>query len=148
MKNLLIVLLLCAHVTSAQKISKADKKMMARLKTHINFLADDKLEGRRTGSAGERLAYEYISNAFKDAGLSPVNGSFIQEFEVMEGKEVKPDSYFFINDKALILNEDYFPLAFSGNAILQSNASVSLRENGSVWFWDLNEILQQNKNNP
>ncbi|MBS1810128.1 MAG: M20/M25/M40 family metallo-hydrolase [Acidobacteria bacterium] len=38
---------------------------------HIKFLADDKLEGRDTGSAGHRQAAEYIANAFKRAGLKP-----------------------------------------------------------------------------
>lgn len=38
---------------------------------HIKFLADDKLEGRDTGSAGHRQAAEYIAAAFKRAGLKP-----------------------------------------------------------------------------
>ncbi len=38
---------------------------------HIRFLADDKLEGRDTGSAGHRQAAEYIAAGFKRAGLKP-----------------------------------------------------------------------------
>jgi Zn-dependent M28 family amino/carboxypeptidase len=36
---------------------------------HITFLADDKLEGRNTGSLGHRLAAEYVADNFKRAGL-------------------------------------------------------------------------------
>jgi Zn-dependent M28 family amino/carboxypeptidase len=36
---------------------------------HITFLADDKLEGRNTGSPGHRQAAEYVADNFKRAGL-------------------------------------------------------------------------------
>ncbi len=37
--------------------------------SHIEFLADDKLEGRNAGSKGHRIAVEYLAGKFKDAGL-------------------------------------------------------------------------------
>ena len=55
----------------AQKTKKSDKALAASLRTHISFLADDKLEGRRAGSNGEKLAKEYIAAQFKAAGLEP-----------------------------------------------------------------------------
>jgi hypothetical protein len=39
------------------------------LKTHIEFLASDKLEGRGTGSKGEKKAAKYIAKQFKKIGL-------------------------------------------------------------------------------
>jgi hypothetical protein len=36
---------------------------------HVLFLADDKLEGRETGSAGYRKAAEYVAGEFERAGL-------------------------------------------------------------------------------
>ena len=36
-----------------QAEEKANAEMVAKLTAHIRFLADDKLEGRRTGSKGE-----------------------------------------------------------------------------------------------
>jgi Zn-dependent M28 family amino/carboxypeptidase len=38
---------------------------------HIQFLADDKLQGRDTGSEGHRVAAQYIADNFKRAGLKP-----------------------------------------------------------------------------
>ena len=42
---------------------------------HILFLADDKLEGRETGSEGHRRAAEYIAAEFERSGLKPAGGS-------------------------------------------------------------------------
>jgi Peptidase family M28 len=39
--------------------------------SHVRFLADDKLEGRDTGSAGHRKAAEYVANQFERLGLKP-----------------------------------------------------------------------------
>ncbi len=38
---------------------------------HVQFLADDKLEGRDTGSAGFEIAAAYVTGQFKQAGLRP-----------------------------------------------------------------------------
>ncbi len=141
-------------VVSAQKNKKAqlkaDKLVLTALQTHIGFLADDKLEGRRTGSAGEKLAYEYISKQFEQAGLIAKgnNGTFIQAFDVPEGKEINPATNLTINGFILRLNTDYFPFTFSANAKLVSSAAMALPESESVWFWDLKETLETNKSNP
>jgi hypothetical protein len=38
---------------------------------HVQYLADDKLEGRHTGSPGFQLATQYVENQFRTAGLKP-----------------------------------------------------------------------------
>lgn len=43
-------------------------------KQHISYLADDKLKGRYTGSAGEKLAADYIVKQFQSEGIYSVNG--------------------------------------------------------------------------
>jgi aminopeptidase YwaD len=55
----------------------------------VQYLADDKLEGRRTGTKGEELAMQYIIDQYKQMGLEPkgTNG-YIQEFEINEGKQI------------------------------------------------------------
>ncbi len=124
--------------------------MLAGLQAHVTYLADDRLEGRRTGTAGEKLAYTYISNAFTDAGLLPRgdNDGYLQAFEVNEGRQVNPASHLIINGNDLKLNEDYFPLSFSPNASLEAVPAIALAESGTVWFWDIGEQLQQHKDNP
>src|SRR5436190_23016872 len=39
--------------------------------SHILFLADDKLEGRESGSEGHRRAAAYVAAQFERAGLKP-----------------------------------------------------------------------------
>ena len=39
--------------------------------THVRYLADDALQGRDTGSAGHRLAAEYMAGQFRAVGLKP-----------------------------------------------------------------------------
>ena len=158
MKPILWLLLLVSSTCFAQKNKKAqlkaqqkaDKIILTALQGHIGFLADDKLEGRRTGSAGEKVAYEYISKKMEEAGLVPKgeNGSFIQQFEVQEGREIKPTTSLSINDFILRLNIDYFPLSFSGNGKITSSSAMAMPQSESVWFLDLKEMLEQNKNNP
>ena len=75
MKRILWLALLISTVGSAQKLKKADRQVIANLQSHVGFLADDKLEGRRTGTNGEKLAYEYISKEFEAAGLRAMGGS-------------------------------------------------------------------------
>ncbi|CAN5852301.1 hypothetical protein BH11BAC4_BH11BAC4_18510 [soil metagenome] len=150
MKYILSILLLFSQLSFAQKISKSDKKIIKGLQAHINYLADDKLEGRRTGSAGEKLAYEYIVAQFKDAGIASVtaDGNYIQEFDVPEGKQINKETSFAVNDQPLALEKDFFPLAFSANGNMQCEVSQSLKEKGEIWFLDLGELLNQNTGNP
>jgi Zn-dependent M28 family amino/carboxypeptidase len=54
---------------------------------HVQYLADDKLQGRHPGSAGFNLAAQYVENQFKTAGLQPAGtDGFSQEvkFDVLQ----------------------------------------------------------------
>src|SRR5690242_10764415 len=124
MKKLLLIVFLFPVIafTQSRKERKAaeknDKITFANIQAHIQYLASDKLEGRRTGSHGEELAMEYIAAQFQKDGLQPkgTNG-YIQEFEIDEGKKFSDvDNDFTVDGKKLQLQKDYFPLAFSANA--------------------------------
>ncbi|OIQ36161.1 MAG: peptidase M28 [Bacteroidetes bacterium MedPE-SWsnd-G1] len=47
------------------------EKFDNRIQEDVLFLADDKLEGRQTGSEGEQIAADYIVERFKKIGLDP-----------------------------------------------------------------------------
>ena len=150
MKHLLWLTLVISFTATAQKLKKADKQVLSSLQAHIGFLADDKLEGRRTGSAGEKLAYEYISNQFRQIGLAAKgdNGTYIQAFEVNDGKQIDPATAVTIGNATLNPGTDFFPLAYSANGKLSATAAIALPEGGTTWFWNLKELLEENKNNP
>ncbi|MFZ4058431.1 MAG: M20/M25/M40 family metallo-hydrolase [Ferruginibacter sp.] len=150
MKKIVWLLLLLPFFGTAQKLKKADKATFNNLKKHIEFLADDRLEGRRTGSNGEKLAYEYISGEFASIGLLAKGdkGTFLQSFEVNDGKKINAGTLIIINSIDLKLEEDFFPFPFSPNAGSEAITAVSLNEKGSPWFVDLKELIQSNANNP
>jgi Zn-dependent M28 family amino/carboxypeptidase len=66
MKRLIVAALLVLAVPALYAANEADKWW-----AHIVYLADDKLEGRETGSEGHRLAANYVAGQFQKAGLKP-----------------------------------------------------------------------------
>lgn len=144
------LLLLVTISAAAQKLSKSDKLSVQNIRTHVSFLADDKLEGRRTGTKGEELAYQYIMQQFEKNGLTPKgeNGGYLQAFEVNEGKQVLASSFFIIDGEHLKLDKDFFPFSWSVNGTGEAMASPTLLESGGAWFWDIKELLLENEKSP
>ncbi|TYZ07416.1 M20/M25/M40 family metallo-hydrolase [Hymenobacter lutimineralis] len=52
----------------------------AAIKAHIQFLADDRLQGRQPGMPGYQLAVDYVTQQLKSFGVKPAGdkGSFVQ----------------------------------------------------------------------
>lgn len=56
-----------------------------RTKKHLKVLASDKYEGRETGKRGAEMAAAYLAREFKKLKLiAPVNGSYLQDVELIE----------------------------------------------------------------
>jgi len=151
MKNVVFFFLafLFYAATNGQKLSKTDRVSFDHLRTHVSYLASDQLEGRRTGTKGEELAYTYIIQQFEKYGVAPKGEKgYLQPFEVNEGKQLLPSSFFIMDGEHLNPEKDFFALAWSANGSVEAVAAASLHESGSVWFWDLKEVLSENHNNP
>ena len=56
--------------------------------SHIQFLADDKLAGRDTGSEGYKQAVTYVSGEFERAGLKPLGTDGYQQPVKFEKREL------------------------------------------------------------
>ena len=149
-KILLPFLLIAFSIAYGQKLKKGDKAIVQSLRSHIEYLASDKLEGRRAGTVGESMAADYISRQFQQAGLVPRgdNNNWLQAFDINDGKDIRTSSHFLINGNELTLNKDYFPLAFSGNGNLEAMPAIALPETGMPWFIDLKEWIEENAGNP
>ena len=97
-------------------ISRADTDWDARGKAwwaHIQYLADDKLEGRGTGSEGFAKAAAYVTDQFQKAGLQPAGEhGYVQPvtFNVLQLDEAKSSLEFIRDGKAETINfgEDGF----------------------------------------
>jgi hypothetical protein len=146
---LVLVAWLTTSIAFSQKLKKADKLTRDNLVAHISFLADDRLEGRRAGSNGEKLAMEYISAKFKTIGLLPRGAEeFYQPFEINEGLQINEGTVFSINDKSLIAGKDFFPFPFSAQKSVEASPAIAIQEPDMPWFVDLKDILEENNQNP
>src|SRR5260370_8626361 len=74
MKLRLLAAASCGLVLFGGDVSSEGKRWWS----HILYLADDKLEGRNTGSEGYRKAAIYVAAEYERAGLKPAgpSGSF------------------------------------------------------------------------
>jgi aminopeptidase YwaD len=116
--SFLLIAFLCSCAETKQ-ITLSDTDLKINLKKHISTLASDEFMGRETGTKGEQLAMEYIIDQFKDAGLKPKGEKkFVQEFPFTEGANIGPGTQLYINDKSFKLNEDFYPLQYSGNGVV------------------------------
>jgi hypothetical protein len=150
MKYVLLTLLFSSSFVFGQKLKKADRLIIDNLKSTITYLASDSLEGRRTGTPGEKLAYEYLSREFEKTGLIPKGsaGNYLQAFEVNEGKQILPKTHLSVNGTSLEVEKDFFPFIFSSNGSVNAFASPSIKENNAPWFYDIKELMDDNANNP
>lgn len=91
-------------------LQKSNAQLVANLTKHVQYLASDSLEGRRTGTKGEELALQYIIQQYIDAGIEPkgING-YIQPFEINEGKHFTSNTSLNVHGKTLVFSDDFFP---------------------------------------
>src|SRR5438105_2405491 len=68
-RSALLIALFVSSSVSAQQTAVA-----SRTRPAVEFLASDRLEGRDTGSPGERLAGDYIAMQLARAGPKPLPG--------------------------------------------------------------------------
>lgn len=156
MKKFLLVLVLIPLLSYSQSKKKkrlaeekANAELVANIKAHIQYLADDKLEGRMTGSKGEELALQYIVEQYKQMGLEPQGTKdYVQEFTIDLGKQIDASTILKVDDKKLLLDSDYIPLAFSAAKTVSGTPAIALSEARQPWFKDLKEILEENRSNP
>jgi len=136
--NLALIIALALGVAFAQQPVVTNVPSVERLRAHIEYLASDKLEGRRTGSDGANLAADYIAKEFSRYGLQRSIGydtpgmsileadspnRYLQKFPYVAGVELGAGnslSIRFGNDRPMELRvgEDWMPLGFSSNSEL------------------------------
>ena len=85
------------------------------LKQHIGYLASDALEGRLTGTPGEKLATDYVAKLFESFGLQPAgeNGTWFQSFDFTAGVELGPNNAMTVGHDSPVVRRDWVPLSFS-----------------------------------
>jgi hypothetical protein len=83
------------------------------LRAHMEFLADDLLEGRGTGTRGFQLAANYVRAQFEEIGLKPagVGGTYFQNVPLRKSELLRNQSSLSIkhngSERVLIMDKDY-----------------------------------------
>ena len=145
----LLFFFLFAACSTQRVTTKPEASLTAKLKEHIQFLADDRLEGRRAGTNGEKLAMEYIADQFNAVGLAPKGTQeYFQSFDISDGKQINEGTYLVLNNQTLERGKDYFPLPYSANMKIESLPAIAVQEADMPWFYDLKDVLDENKSNP
>ncbi len=126
----LIAVLTLASIAplSAQKPASQSARVAAALSAdalrgHLEFLADDALEGRAPGTRGSELAQKYIASQFRRLGLEPAgdSGSYFQRVPIIS---LTPTPTLAVTAPAAT------PLAWKDDYVLwsmRSDSSVSVR---------------------
>jgi hypothetical protein len=81
------ILLLCVIAATAFFTVEAQQFDQRQLKKHIRILASDSMQGRGTGTEGEKMAAAYIQQEFRKLKLKPLAKpkSYLQPFEFKRG---------------------------------------------------------------
>jgi len=115
-------LLALVAATAAAWPAKAVPGTQDRLKSDIQYLSSDKLEGRGVGTKGLNLAADYIRKQFQQAGLDVkrVDGDAFQKFTlVTDVKLAAPNSVKLVGPKGksidLKVGRDFEVCAFGGS---------------------------------
>jgi hypothetical protein len=123
-KQLLLLVCLSALQASAQNvsISKGVKNAMDRIDTnvirsHIAYLADDRLKGRLPGTEGYQMAVDYVVDQYKKMGVSPGgdNGGYTQKLVIRKSVVNHASVYALLEDKngnkdSLLFQRDFIPI--------------------------------------
>ena len=117
-------------VHAAQRVADPEFSKKTSIRQHIEFLADDALEGRMTGSEGAKRAAEHIATQFEELGLTPIGDaeSYFQAFEFTAGRRIISEGnrcyitrqvHGAEQESEFSVEQDFQPLSFSRNGIVE-----------------------------
>lgn len=106
--------------TSAPDLARTSAEIRAEdMKQHVTYLASDELDGRLTGTEGEKLATQYVADVFQQIGLVPFGDkdTWFENFEFTAGVALGEGNKLALQggkEKGeLMVDRDWRPLSFS-----------------------------------
>jgi hypothetical protein len=153
--SFLVALLVAISIAAGgQQTQTQIAPSVERLRAHIEYLASDKLEGRRTGSSGANLAAEYIAREFSRYGLRRSIGydtpgmsileadspnRYLQKFPYVAGVELGTANELMVKivrqpasttvpqaslSFPMTVSKDWLPLGLSGQGRIENTPAV------------------------
>lgn len=95
--------------------SAADSAPAQRIEADVRYLADDKLEGRDTGTRGYDLAAEYVARRYTELGLKPAgdNGTYFQRVPLLKALRQEQGAQFVVEregtKQSLAFRDEFLP---------------------------------------
>ena len=90
----------------------------------LRYLSSDDVEGRKSGTIGNKVAREYIVKRFEEIGLKSFEGGYVREFAIPESKKIDGNKGYNIigylegnSDKAIVISAHYDHLGIKGDQI-------------------------------
>ncbi len=111
-----------ASAAAEGKVAEHDSEVSAdRIARHVEFLASDRLQGRRAGTPAADQAAEYIARQFRGSNLKPAaTAGFLQPFTFVANVKLGAGNSFQMKapggSRSFNVAEDFMPLAFSSSA--------------------------------
>lgn len=119
----LVTAIITAGLPGLFSLYGQDTLLSARLKQHVSYLASMELEGRGSGTGGQKEAARYIERQFREAGLVPAGDSgYFQPFVLyktyppkvrMERSGKMAESWLIRSDSAVLPGK--LELSYAGN---------------------------------
>lgn len=89
-------------------VRAAEAPSASAMRAHVNFLADDLLEGREAGTEGFRIAAAYVASQFEQMGLQPAGSrGYLQPVPFVRYKLVADSGRLSIGGQELVLLDDF-----------------------------------------
>ena len=130
--NISLIVTLAFSVALAQKPGVATSVSVERLREHVNYLASDKLQGRRTGTPGAVEAAQYVASEFSRLRLMPGKAGqdgkssrakptdYLQPFRYVAGVDLAQGNSLNSGSTSLRVSEDWMPLGLSSNGKVEA----------------------------
>jgi aminopeptidase YwaD len=150
-KNSLLLLLLCTSVLAFSKGNtndKVDNSPKGKILQDIQYLCMEALQGRLTGSEGEKLAADYIQTRFEVLGLPGYKGRYKWDFTMQTGTVLGKNAYVKINDSKLTIGNDILFMPYSFGNEFSGACMPGVDEADNVWLVPLSKLQLQKSNTP
>ncbi|MBP6977291.1 MAG: M20/M25/M40 family metallo-hydrolase [Bacteroidales bacterium] len=93
------------------------------LKQHVDYLASDSLQGRRSGTTGGWMAATYIRDQFRSYGLELMGDEGFQYFEIVTDAKLGTPNTLSFESVTGEPGIDFIPFSYSGNGTLTSTVN-------------------------
>lgn len=138
MKRILYFVLALGLVASCQTSKKTGNNATFSVVNDVTYLASDALGGRKPGTHGDSLSVAYISEAFTNAGLTPLTGNGIIPFQIITETKPGENLEFVYGENNFKPGTDFLPMPFSANGgvsapIVFAGFGIEVNKDSLIW---------------